>query len=76
METGAIDGSVIRLIGLEATITDVFVRISRLDGTETTAIARPDSTLGRNCRPAFCLAGGRGLHACWGSIISFPVSIT
>ena len=37
----AIDGAVIRFIGLEATITDVFARIKWLDGTETTAIARP-----------------------------------
>ncbi len=36
-----IDGSVIQLVGLEATITDVFVRFKWLDGTETTAIARP-----------------------------------
>jgi len=38
---GAIDGAVIRFIGLEATITDVFLRFIWLDGTETTAIARP-----------------------------------
>ncbi len=37
----AIDGAVIRFIGLEATITDVFARFKWLDGTETTAIARP-----------------------------------
>ena len=36
-----IDGAVIRFIGLEATITDVFARFKWLDGTETTAIARP-----------------------------------
>jgi hydrogenase/urease accessory protein HupE len=39
---GAIDGGVIRFIGLEATITDVFVRFIWLDGTQTTAIARPN----------------------------------
>ena len=38
---GAIDGSVIRFIGLEATITDVFARFIWLDGNQTTAIARP-----------------------------------
>jgi len=38
---GVIDGGVIRFIGLEATITDVFVRFIWLDGTQTTAIARP-----------------------------------
>ncbi len=39
---GAIDGDVIRFIGLEATITDVFVRFIWLDGSQTTAIARPN----------------------------------
>jgi hydrogenase/urease accessory protein HupE len=38
---GAIDGAVIRFVGLESTITDVFARFVWLDGTETTAIARP-----------------------------------
>lgn len=38
---GDIDGATIRFSGLEATITDVFVRISWLNGVETTAIARP-----------------------------------
>jgi hypothetical protein len=37
----SIDGAVIRFTGLEATITDVFARFVWLDGTETTAIARP-----------------------------------
>jgi len=37
----AIDGAVIRLIGLESTITDVFARFKWLDGSETTTIARP-----------------------------------
>lgn len=39
---GKIDGSVIRFDGLEATITDVFVRIAWLDGNQTTAMARPN----------------------------------
>ena len=38
---GTIDGALIRFVGLEATITDVFARFKWLDGTETTAIARP-----------------------------------
>jgi len=38
---GDITGGVIRFIGLEATITDVFARFSWLDGAESTAIARP-----------------------------------
>ncbi len=36
-----IDGAIIRLPGLEATITDVFVRVSRLDGTEVSQVVRP-----------------------------------
>jgi hydrogenase/urease accessory protein HupE len=36
-----VDGAIIRFAGLEATITDVFARFVWLDGTETTAIARP-----------------------------------
>lgn len=40
-EGTSIDGNVIRFPGLESTITDVFVRISRLDGSETTSIVRP-----------------------------------
>ena len=38
---GDIAGDVIRFIGLEATITDVFARFFWLDGIESTAIARP-----------------------------------
>jgi hydrogenase/urease accessory protein HupE len=38
---GDIDGATIRFEGLEATITDVFVRISWLSGVEATAVARP-----------------------------------
>jgi len=38
---GSVDGAVIRFIGLESTITDVFSRFKWLDGSETTAIARP-----------------------------------
>ena len=49
---GKIDGSVVRFPGLEATITNVFVRISWLDGTRTTAMARPN-------RPWFEIQGQR-----------------
>ena len=38
---GAINGAVIRFVGLESTSTDVFARFVWLDGSETTAIARP-----------------------------------
>jgi hydrogenase/urease accessory protein HupE len=39
---GAVDGGIIRFLGLESTITDVFVRVIWLDGIQTTAIARPN----------------------------------
>jgi hydrogenase/urease accessory protein HupE len=35
------EGSVIRFPGLERTVTDVFVRMNRLDGTTLTAVVRP-----------------------------------
>jgi hydrogenase/urease accessory protein HupE len=38
---GTIDDAVVRLSGLEATITDVFVRVSWLNGIESTAVMRP-----------------------------------
>lgn len=38
---GEIDGDVIRFIGLESTITDLFARFVWLDGTITKAMARP-----------------------------------
>lgn len=36
-----INGSVVRFPGLEATITDVFVRVTRLDGSEASLVVRP-----------------------------------
>jgi len=38
---GGLDGSVLGFAGLEATTTDVFVRVARLDGSTSTTIARP-----------------------------------
>ena len=38
---GTVDGSVIGFPGLEQTITDVFVRLTRLDGSEATQVVRP-----------------------------------
>jgi len=38
---GSVDGSVIRFPGLETTITDVFVRVLRLDGTQSGQVVRP-----------------------------------
>jgi hydrogenase/urease accessory protein HupE len=39
--SGAFDGSMVRLPGLEATITDVFVRVSRIDGSQFNQVVRP-----------------------------------
>jgi hydrogenase/urease accessory protein HupE len=36
-----VEGSIIRFPGLEGTITDVFVRMNRIDGTTMTAVVRP-----------------------------------
>jgi hydrogenase/urease accessory protein HupE len=38
---GSINGSVVRFPGLEGTVTDVFVIISRLDGSQATLVVRP-----------------------------------
>ena len=36
-----LNGSIIRFPGLEATITDVYVRVKRLDGSQATNVVRP-----------------------------------
>ena len=36
-----VEGSILRFHRLESTITDVFVRLNRLDGSVMTAVARP-----------------------------------
>jgi len=51
-----VEGSVVSFPGLEGTITDVFIRLSRLDGTTMTAVVRPTS-------PAAVLRGERSWHA-------------
>jgi hydrogenase/urease accessory protein HupE len=51
---GSVEGSIVRFPGLENTITDVFVRLNRLDGTTMTAVARPS-------RPSAQLRGERTL---------------
>jgi hydrogenase/urease accessory protein HupE len=38
---GGLDGSIIAFPGLQQTITDVFVRMMRLDGTEASQVVRP-----------------------------------
>ena len=42
IDTPSIHGSVIRLPGLEATITDVLVRVEFIDGTKSSIIMKPD----------------------------------
>lgn len=38
---GSLEGAIIEFPGLEATITDVFIRLTRLDGTVMSTVARP-----------------------------------
>jgi len=56
---GSIDGSVVRFPGLEGTITDVFVRISRLDGSEASLVVRPTQPYAqlRGERPWYVTSG-------------------
>jgi len=58
----SIEGSVIRFPGLESTITDVYVRLSRLDSTMMTAIVRPT-------QPLVELRGERSWYATAGEYI-------
>lgn len=44
---GGVEGSVIRFPHLEVTITDVFVRLNRLDGSTMTAVVRPSKPYAR-----------------------------
>ena len=62
-----VEGSIIRFPGLESTITDVFVRLNRLDGTTMTAVVRPSKTYAqlRGERTWYTTAGeyiGLGFH--------------
>jgi hydrogenase/urease accessory protein HupE len=62
-----VEGSVIRFPGLESTITDVFVRLNRLDGTTMTAVVRPTKPYAqlRGERSWYVTAGeyvGLGFH--------------
>lgn len=63
----SVEGKIIRFPGLEATITDVFVRLTRLDGTVMTTVARPTKNWAelRGERPWHATAGeylGLGFH--------------
>lgn len=57
-----VEGSIIRFPGLERTVTDVFVRMNRLDGTTMTAVVRPTE-------PYAQLRGERTWHATAGEYI-------
>jgi hydrogenase/urease accessory protein HupE len=62
-----LEGSVVRFPGLENTITDVFVRLNRLDGTVMTAVVRPSKPYAqlRGERTWYTTAGeyiGLGFH--------------
>jgi len=62
-----VEGSIIRFPGLEHTITDVFVRLNRLDGTVMSAVVRPSKPYAqlRGERTWYTTAGeyiGLGFH--------------
>ncbi len=58
----SIEGRVIRFPGLESTITDVFVRLTRLDGSSMSTVARPT-------KPRVELRGERPWHATAGEYL-------
>jgi len=63
----SVEGMIIRFPGLEATITDVFIRLIRLDGTMMSTVARPTKPWAelRGERPWHATAGeylGLGFH--------------
>jgi len=58
----SIEGTIVRFPGLESTITDVYVRLTRLDSTMMTAVVRPT-------RPFVELRGERSWHATAGEYI-------
>jgi hydrogenase/urease accessory protein HupE len=57
-----VEGIDLRFTGLEKTVTDVFVRLNRLDGTMMTAVARPS-------KPFAKLRGERAWHVTAGEFI-------
>ena len=67
VDSKGVEGNIIRFPGLENTITDVFVRLNRLDGTAMTAVARSSSPYAelRGERTWYVTAGeyiGLGFH--------------
>ena len=63
VEPQSIEGTIIRFPGLESTITDVYVRLIRLDSTTMTAVVRPT-------RPFVELRGERSWHVTVGEYIA------
>jgi hydrogenase/urease accessory protein HupE len=57
-----VEGSILKFPGLEKTITDVFVRLNRIDGTVMTAVVRPS-------RPSAQLRGERTWYITAGEYI-------
>jgi hydrogenase/urease accessory protein HupE len=62
VDSKSIEGAIVRFPGLESTITDVYVRLTRLDSTMMTAVVRPT-------RPFVELRGERPWHATVGEYI-------
>jgi hydrogenase/urease accessory protein HupE len=65
--SGGVEGNIMRFPGLENTITDVFVRLTRLDSTVMTAVVRPSKPYAqlRGERSWYTTAGefiGHGFH--------------
>jgi hydrogenase/urease accessory protein HupE len=60
--SGGVEGNILRFPGLENTITDVFVRLTRLDSTVMTAVVRPS-------KPYAQLRGERSWHTTAGEFI-------
>jgi hydrogenase/urease accessory protein HupE len=60
--SGGVEGSIVRFPGLENTITDIFIRLNRLDGTTTATVVRPT-------KPAAQLRGERSWHVTAGEFI-------
>lgn len=66
VESKSIEGAIIRFPGLESTITDVYVRLNRLDSTTMTSVVRPT-------KPFTELRGERSWHATVGEYILLGV---
>jgi hydrogenase/urease accessory protein HupE len=66
-DAGALEGSRVEFPGLEATITDVLVRVALLDGTRSTTLVRPS-------RPWVDLAADGGTAAVAGAYLAHGVA--